>query len=245
MVTTEPDGDVEIDTMDDPPAEDGTFLSSEGDGCADATYNLIKHQHPEVLDHKIKWYSTMNWKFNRQSTPAETTADRAESSLRDATNHITQAHNPCGLEDNVSAGGSYQGDAGTNANINSDRQCDSDGNNVSVVSFGDLNDPSGFHVLAVTCVWFTAEQTPHEIDESDIKMDTTGTDWYSHGNESCSDQWSIEAIGTHERGHSYGLGHVNETDHPNLTMSASANGTCQNSESSLGKGDILGLRDLY
>jgi hypothetical protein len=43
----------------------------------------------------------------------------------------------------------------------------------------------------------------------------------------------------------YGLDHVAESTHGNLTMSSAINGPCQNQESHLGWGDINGLNVHY
>ena len=48
-----------------------------------------------------------------------------------------------------------------------------------------------------------------------------------------------------ERGHNFGLGHVSESDHGNLTMSDRSNGPCQSSERSLGRGDAKSLNNKY
>jgi hypothetical protein len=49
---------------------------------------------------------------------------------------------------------------------------------------------------------------------------------------------------THERGQTFGLGHVSEKAHGKLTMSPSIR-ACQKSERTLGKGDVLGLNRKY
>ena len=55
----------------------------------------------------------------------------------------------------------------------------------------------------------------------------------------------MEALVTHEVGHAYGLGHVGEANHGRQTMSTFIDGLCENQEATLGRGDVLGLRDLY
>jgi predicted Zn-dependent protease len=55
----------------------------------------------------------------------------------------------------------------------------------------------------------------------------------------------LEPTMTHEIGHAYGLGHVSEASHGRLTMSTISDGPCSNAETTLGLGDIRGLRHLY
>lgn len=61
---------------------------------------------------------------------------------------------------------------------------------------------------------------------------------------SCRKRWSVEAVLTHELGHTFGVGHVSEDEHGALTMSEVIR-ACQASEVTLGLGDILGLQSKY
>jgi hypothetical protein len=62
---------------------------------------------------------------------------------------------------------------------------------------------------------------------------------------SCRNRYDLEAVMTHERGHTFGLNHVSESGHGNLTMSTQINGPCQLTERTLGWGDVLGLDNKY
>ena len=61
---------------------------------------------------------------------------------------------------------------------------------------------------------------------------------------SCTEGWDLQAVATHEFGHAFGLGHVKEGLHANLTMAPYIL-PCQSSEARLGLGDVRGLRALY
>jgi hypothetical protein len=183
------------------------------------------------------WESKLKWYFHAGSTPGELTADAAESALKAATSNITNSSNSCGLADEVGASHEYLGRKSKSANINTSGNCTSS-DSVNMVSFGDL--PQG--VLATACVWFGGGVAK----ESDVQLNKQDYTWTtSPGAASCSHRWSVKAVMTHERGHTFGLDHVSEATHGNLTMSPSINGPCQDSESTLGEGDVQGLRALY
>ncbi len=79
-----------------------------------------------------------------------------------------------------------------------------------------------------------------ETVEADILLnDAYG--WTVHPHDDCVGSWSVEGVATHEWGHVFGLGHVAEAKHPLLTMSPGIL-PCQNSEATLGLGDVRALR---
>ena len=57
-------------------------------------------------------------------------------------------------------------------------------------------------------------------------------------------RYDVEGVMTHERGHTFGLGHVPEASHAKLTMSERIR-SCQSSERTLGLGDVRGLEKKY
>ncbi len=197
------------------------------DACADDAYIL----------HGWRWRTTLKWSFDAGTTPSELTADAAEAAIEAATANMTGSHNSCGLADEVRASHEYLGRRSKRANISTGGSClGSDG--ASAVSFGDL--PQG--VLATACVWFT----DGVATEGDVQLNKQDFTWTtSPGASGCNNRWSLGAVMTHERGHTFGLAHVAESSHGELTMSPSINGPCQDSESTLGDGDVQGLRAMY
>lgn len=179
-----------------------------------------------------KWTQPLRWYFNASSTPAELTPLDAENALRAAANNITQAHNDCGLADNITATNQYMGRTTRIAS-----GCDGVNDGFNVVGFGDL----ATGTLAVTCNWSSG----NSIVQSDLRINKVEHNWtVAADTPSCKGQFGLEAVMTHEFGHAFGLGHVGEAEHPSLTMST-AIGACDASARTLGLGDILGLRALY
>jgi hypothetical protein len=198
--------------------------------CNDGAYSLRQH----------RWPSSYRWYFNAGSTPDGVNLDRAEEAMRDAVRNIVFANNTCGLADNVSATAAYQGRTNMGVQITSDSACYGVGNGTSSVSFGTL--PQG--TLGRSCVWVSLDGV--SAYEGDVRLNKAHHSWFARLWPSCSGKWSIETVMTHEHGHTFGLGHASpESEHKWLTMSPGLNGTCQESETTLGLGDIRGLEQKY
>lgn len=106
-----------------------------------------------------------------------------------------------------------------------------------MVGFGRL--PLG--TLAVTCTWF--DTGTRSAVESDVRFNRKHR-WYATRPAGCSGRFGIQAVMTHERGHTFGLGHVSEQSHGRLTMSTRIR-ACEEGPKTLGRGDVRGLRAKY
>ncbi len=210
--------------------------------CDDGAYKLQTWTFSDGSRKHPKWKSTFNWHFKSGSTPNNVGQTAARDAIARAVTNITGSHNNCGLADEVSATSAYQGSTTTGTNLSSDGSTCLASDSKSVVAFGSLQ--SG--TLAAACTWGTYDTgTYAKITKSDVRINKGLYGWYANEPSGCSTRWAIEGVMTHEFGHSFGLGHVGEADHGNLTMSTHINGPCQNSEASLGLGDVRGLRVLY
>lgn len=182
------------------------------------------------------WTKTYAWFFNVGSTPSDNSKTNVENAIKKGISNITTSHNSCGIADSVSATQAYEGHTTKGVQVTANGGCGT-GDGQNTVAFGDL--PDG--VLGVTCVWYSGASAV----EADIRLHKGDYKWYGVKPANCSNRWSVEAVVTHEAGHAFGLAHVAESPHGNLTMSPAVNGPCQNSEATLGKGDVLALQAKY
>jgi hypothetical protein len=223
-VNTAPDGSVSVVRAGAARAPAGPPAQPTG-ACSDNAYDL----------NSTTWNKTYNWYFNKSTAPSEISESTATSGVRDGVENITQAHNDCGLSDKVSAKQHYQGTTSKSPNIGNGSSCKgSDGKNV--VAFGDLAATD----LAFTCWWTSGGDTV----EADLRLNKVEYTWVVNIGGNCATKYSVEAVATHEFGHAFGLGHVNEALHGSLTMSPVIL-ACQSSEKTLGLGDIRGLEAEY
>jgi len=205
--------------------DDDAALQASPNPCSDGAHSLMPHTFAQRL----------NWRFNAGTTPSNLSAGAVEDALIRATANITRSRNNCGLADNVSATHRYRGRTSRGMNITAAGGC-RNSNGESGVGFGSL--PNG--VLGVACTWYFADGS---AVESDVRLNR-GDRWYVNRPASCSNRFDIESVMTHERGHSFGLGHVAEGTHGKLTMSTAIR-PCDNSGRTLGLGDVRGLRKKY
>ena len=210
--------------------------------CQDGTYNLMRWEYPSGVKHP-KWKTTMNWYFKTSSAPDDfMTVSEARDALLRAVANVTQARNNCGLDDQVNASQNYHGATTAGAQLGADGDiCVAHRDRQSVVAFGPIADPIA---LARNCIWGFEDRDSDtaRIAESDTRINANK--FWTDKPEACTFQYMLEGVMTHEFGHAYGLWHVGEREHGQLTMSTKSN-ECSLSETTLGLGDVRGLRALY
>lgn len=198
--------------------------------CNDSAYTLING---------ASWPSAYNWYFKKSTTPNELTSRGATKALKQSVKNITGSKNGCGLADQVGLNNDYKGSTKQDPDVTPQLTCKSNPQPQNVTAFGAIS-AGGGNVLAATCTYSTGPNG--NIVHADVLINTN-FEWWTGG--SCSSAIGLRAVQTHEYGHAVGMGHVDEANHGNLTMSTNLNSACSNFEASLGKGDVLGLRDLY
>ncbi|MDQ4142616.1 MAG: hypothetical protein M3198_02555, partial [Actinomycetota bacterium] len=230
------DGDVSVKYAgDDTKASDSAGSSTGGtsgsspSACNDDAYNHEGH----VESHVHQWY------IKTSSIPTDLNQSTAVERIRDGMRNITWANNDCGRPDYVGARADYQGSTSRSAEIDSNANCDSyssrDGYNV--FDFGELP----WSYVGYACWWYVGA----ELTESDVSLNSNRA-WSNNPGTECETygKFDIESVATHERGHTFGMGHVSETYHGNLTMSTEVD-ECDTRQRTLGLGDLLGLEVLY
>lgn len=191
------------------------------------------------LDHSVE--GGLRYYINFAAKPRELTLRSTSLAIRRGGSNITSTRNACRLGDRVTAGLAYAGRTRLAANVSPGGRC-SGVDQTSVVSFGTL--PRG--VLAVACTSSSTSQGPNRVVASDIKIARGTVQWTTNpGARSCKNKFDLESVITHERGHTFGLGHVSERTHGNQTMSTRINGPCESSQRTVGRGDVLGLDGKY
>jgi hypothetical protein len=222
------DGIIEV-LVDEPALEPVVIAAGSSAPCQDGAFHLSGH----------KWTTEYQWMFAAGTTPSANSMNNVETALVHAANAIANSRNDCGLADTVSATQRYLGRTTAKPNIPATTTTIACGtrDSTSSVGFGGL--PKTY--LGVACTW--TDGNGHAL-EGDVKLSTRHA-WFALDVPSgCSNRFGVQAVTTHEFGHVFGLAHVSESTHPNLTMSTAA-ASCSNAPYSLGLGDVRALRQLY
>lgn len=211
----------------------GTTMNTMGaSDCHDNAFQLSDYRDT----------NTRTWYYKSSTTPPGLSIGAVAQDLVDAFNTITSSINECGLPDEVEAGQRYGGNTTVPSGIDHTGACPAKGDGHYVVDFGNLPE----NTLARTC-WrgVRTAQGWYEITEADVKIRKAAALFTGAVPAGCSGpRYSIRAIVTHEAGHSFGLRHVAEANHPELTMSERTP-ACSLAPASLGLGDVEALRAAY
>lgn len=197
--------------------------------CSDAAYTT----------NDLKEYGTYNWYIGDGPMPAGLSRRNARIAFADAIDNITGSFNNCGYNDQVSAKARYRGPTGYEADISSSGIC-TRRDRKSTWDAGNLQRGT----VAQACWWSVPSPgIKNDLIEADVRYNRTDYNFTNNPGRRCSNRYDVRAVGTHEAGHVFGLGHVG-VGHSNLTMYVSSF-TCTTRARTLGKGDVRGLRSVY
>ncbi len=202
------------------------------DGCHQTAYAV----------HDASRQEPFTWVMNLSSVPAYLDPDETLRALSDATATVAHAHSRCPATRGVVPAVPpviYAGTTERRANVTYDGLCFPERNTdgINVVSFGPLPDD----VVAVTCTYVDGD----EIWQSDVLLNDAPGIFTLDPGEGCVDDYDLQAVMTHERGHSFGLAHVPERPGTDALTMSTAMGRCDTSARTLAPGDVLGLALLY
>ncbi|HJQ44857.1 MAG TPA: matrixin family metalloprotease [Amycolatopsis sp.] len=193
--------------------------------CTDTAYALAAWR----LSSTYKWY------YNPSGAPASV-ASTALTALQNASQTMATGRNRCGIPASLSTTQQYAGSSTRTAQITSSATC-AGNDGYSVTSWGTL--PSGY--LGYTCVYY--RPSTGAIISSDMMLDKAHA-WFTTLPATCSGAFDVQTVATHERGHTAGLAHVDQTTHAVETMSPSTR-ACDISERYWALGDLTGLTARY
>lgn len=244
MLAVAVDEDGQISYPDSEPVDEilpGSAGASSPSACSDSAYD----------DKDEEQAGTWGWYLGDGARPAGISTTTVTASLKQAVGWITTSYNDCGYADEVSASATYKGvstyesDMTTSGGKTTCGDGSLDGRDgKSVVDFGNIDD-NGSPPLAMECTWsIPAPFADNNIIESDIRFDVVDFDWTNAPGSGCSNSYDLRSVAVHEFGHSFGMGHVSEASHGWLTMSTNVS-PCSTYQRTLGKGDVLSLRNTY
>lgn len=237
------DGEPSASLVSSDPLAVGTAATSPTK-CNDYAYSfLLDHPPGQTQDRKALIETSYDWYSNVASTPASVSQTKALAGLKRAAAAISNTSSTCDDRDLNPKPQYYKGDRALAGDVKQDG-CANYGStdNINNVVFGPITNPS---FLALTCRWLKESPSASYwlVKEADVRFRSSGASW-KFADESCATGFSLVGVAAHEFGHVWGLDHVDEATHGNLTMSTNV-GYCDFDAVNLGYGDLRGLGYLY
>jgi hypothetical protein len=183
-----------------------------------------------------KFTGTFVWYRNNAGTPKNIAA-AAGTAIAQATADVTRGSNRCGFTRPVRLGQRLAGSTTRKPQITAAGSCYSAGDGVSVTGWMKLP-----KVLAYTCSYYRKLNGKWVVSESDMALSNSFSWFTSSVPRGCRYTFDLRGVVAHERGHTFGLGHVGKTS--TLTM-APFSQPCTTANRSLGYGDYRGLSTMY
>jgi matrixin len=195
-------------------------------GCDDTSYALAKW----------KLASRFDWYYNAKGAPASVAAT-ALTAINNGSQTVASGRNRCGATPKLTTTQLYRGTTTRVAQVSATGTCTGN-DNQSVVSWGTL--PSTY--LAYTCVYY--RPSTGAVLASDMLIDNRYHNWYTTQPAKCSNTFDLESVAVHERGHTAGLSHVDQTRSA-LQLMSPKSPACSTTKRLLAAGDLTGLDKLY
>jgi hypothetical protein len=148
---------------------------------------------------------------------------------------VSTGINRCGRGAAVRASSRYLGTTARPAQVSRAGSCTGDDHR-NVTGWGTMD--SSF--LAVTCTYFDGQRRSVASDA----LINRAYSWFTTQPPRCTYSFDLLSVMVHERGHTFGLGHVDQRSHAAAVMTPTVL-ACSTAKQSLSYGDYLGLVQLY
>lgn len=181
-----------------------------------------------------RWTTAYGWAYNPRNAPASV-AGAAAAALQRATTNMTAGRDDCGIASTPRVAQRYLGSTSLGTGITAAGSCQTN-DGKSVTAWMSVNLAG---VLAGTCTW-----SKGGVAQSSDVVINTRYQWTVRS-AGCRGAYDLTGVMTHERGHTFGLGHPAATAaNEGLTMYPAV-ASCDFSKRTLGKGDLSGLLAIY